>query len=46
MDVYSYNGHIETLWKYRTSLYKNLHCKEFQIENTPRGGLNESFNTI
>ena len=43
---YSYNGHIETLWKYRTSKYKNLRCNEFQIENTQRGGMNESFNII
>lgn len=43
---YSYNGHVETLWKYRTSKYKNLHCNEFQIETTQRGGINEWFNNI
>lgn len=43
---YSYNGHIETLWKYRTSKYKGLQCKVFQIENTQQGGLSTSFNNI
>jgi len=45
-DTDKFNGHIENVWKYRTSIGKHLHCKEFQIENTQRGGLNECFNTI
>ena len=43
----NYDGHIENIWKYRTSLYdKILVCKEFDIELTQRGGLNKVFLTI
>ena len=42
-----YDSHIENIWKYRTSKYKNiLICKEFSIESTQRGGLFEKFTTI
>jgi hypothetical protein len=43
----NYDGHIENIWKYRTSLYdKVLVCKEFNIDSTQRGGLNKIFITI
>ena len=39
--------HIEEIWKERTSRFKNiLVCKEFKIEKTQRGGLNEIFETM
>jgi hypothetical protein len=42
-----YEGHIENIWEYRTSQYdKILVCKEFNIEPTKRGGLDEVFSTI
>jgi len=42
-----YNGHIEAVWKFRTTLYKNiLRCKIFNIKETQRGGLDETFTTI
>jgi hypothetical protein len=42
-----YDNHIESIWKMRTSKYKNvLICKEFKIEQTQRGGLNEKYDTI
>jgi len=43
----NYNGHIENVWKYRTSTFKNnLVCKIFEIEKTQRGGLNSFFTNI
>jgi hypothetical protein len=40
-------GHVESIWKLRTSNYENnLTCKEFQIEKTQRGGLNHCFSSI
>lgn len=40
-------GHIEAIWKERTSNYeKILVCKEFKIENTQRGGVNMFYDTI
>ena len=42
-----YDGHIENIWKERTSSYKNiLICKKFTIERTQRGGLQQYFNDI
>ena len=43
---YSYDGHIEELWKYRTLKYKNLQCDEFKIEYTTRGGFYQCINYI
>lgn len=43
----NYNGLVEYIWKYRTSMYKNkLVCKLFNIEKTCRGGVNEFFEYI
>ena len=40
-------SHFEIIWKERTSRFKNiLVCKEFKIEKTQRGGLNEIFETM
>jgi hypothetical protein len=40
-------SHIEVIWKERASMCdNNLVCKEFKIEKTQRGGLNEIFETI
>jgi hypothetical protein len=37
-----YDGHIENVWKLRTSFYDNiLVCKKFIINKTQRGGLDE-----
>jgi hypothetical protein len=37
-----YEGHIENIWKYRTSFYDNvLVCRRFAISKTQRGGLDE-----
>ena len=42
-----YEGQLEKIWKYRTSKYdKILVCKEFNIEPTKRGGLDQVFSTI
>uniref|UniRef100_A0A6C0JJN6 Uncharacterized protein n=1 Tax=viral metagenome TaxID=1070528 RepID=A0A6C0JJN6_9ZZZZ len=42
-----YDEHIERIWKMRTSRYSRvLVCKEFKIESTQRGGLNEKYDTI
>lgn len=42
-----YDGHIENIWKMRTSRCKNiLVCKEFTIESTPRGGVPDNHITI
>ena len=42
-----YDNHIENIWKMRTSKYTNvLICKEFNIEQTQRGGLNQKYDTI
>jgi hypothetical protein len=46
-DLPLFCGHIESMYTYRTSKYKNLLiCKEFQIEETKRGGANATFSTI
>lgn len=43
---YRYEGHVENIWKDRTSIYNNiLICKEFSIDATRMGGCN-SINTI
>jgi hypothetical protein len=37
-----YNGHVESIYKYRISLLNNKFvCKQFSIEPTKRGGLNQ-----
>jgi len=42
-----YTGHVEYVYKYRCSLYKNvLRAKIFQIEPTQRGGTSEIYNYI
>jgi hypothetical protein len=44
-----YDGHAENVWKYRTSQYpinRILVCPEFNIEKTPRGGVDQYFLTI
>jgi hypothetical protein len=39
-----YRGHIENVWKYRLSKYKNvLTCKKFEIEETQRGGVRQKY---
>jgi hypothetical protein len=41
---HNYDGHVENIWKERTSKYNNiLICKEFAIEKTQRGGENECY---
>jgi hypothetical protein len=44
--IEGYIGHIEDIWKLRTSKYKNFACKVFDIEPTMRGGVNEVYTTI
>ena len=44
-----YDGHVEHIWRFRTSQYSDqrvLVCKEFAIEPTVRGGINETFYSI
>ena len=42
-----YNGNVEDIYQYRCSLYdKKIHCPEFPIEGTQRGGINEVFYNI
>jgi hypothetical protein len=39
--------HVEHVFYHRTIVYPNiLRCPLFNIEETPRGGLNETFNTL
>jgi hypothetical protein len=39
--------HIEDLWKERTSMFTEvLVCKEFEIERTKRGGVNDVFTLL
>jgi hypothetical protein len=46
-DIKGYNGHIEDLWKLRTTKCTNvLVCNTFTIEPTFRGGENEVYTTI
>jgi hypothetical protein len=46
-DKYEYDGHIESIWKSRTSKYKKiLICKTFNINETLRGGFNQRITTI
>lgn len=46
-DNYQYEGHIENIWKLRTSRHKKiLICKTFNITETQRGGVNETFTNI
>jgi len=46
-DIKKYNGHIEDLWKLRTSKCKNVFvCKPLYIEPTVRGGMNEVYTVI
>ena len=42
-----YSGNVEDIYQYRCGLYdKKIHCPEFQIEGTQRGGINEVFYNI
>jgi hypothetical protein len=42
-----FRDYVEGIWKERTSDFENiLICKEFNIETTQRGGLNQTFDTI
>jgi hypothetical protein len=42
-----YNGNVEDIYQYRCSLFQNkIHCPEFPIEGTQRGGINEVFYNI
>jgi hypothetical protein len=42
-----YSGNVEDIYQYRCSLFKNkIHCPEFYIEPTQRGGINEVFYNI
>jgi len=42
-----YSGNVEDIYQYRCSLFENkIHCPEFSIEGTQRGGINEVFYTI
>ena len=42
-----YSGNVEDIYQYRCSLYeKKIHCPEFPIEGTQRGGINEVFYNI
>ena len=46
-DIEGYNGHIEDIWKLRTTKCEHvLVCKPFLIEPTYRGGLNEVYTII
>jgi hypothetical protein len=43
----NYSGHVEDVYQFRCSSYENVvHCPEFGIEGTQRGGINEVFYTI
>lgn len=42
-----YNGNVEDIYQYRCGLFQNkIHCPEFPIEGTQRGGINEVFYNI
>jgi hypothetical protein len=42
-----YNGNVEDIYQYRCGQYeKKIHCPEFYIEPTQRGGINEVFYNI
>ena len=42
-----YDGHVESIWKLRTSKYNNnLLCKLFKIDKTQRGGLDMCYYDI
>jgi hypothetical protein len=42
-----YNGNVEDIYQYRCRLFQNkIHCSEFPIEGTQRGGINEVFYNI
>lgn len=44
--MYYFHQHMEQVWENRTNKLKSLKCKEFNIEKTIRGGINEYFDTI
>jgi hypothetical protein len=46
LDIKNFNGHIEDIWKLRTSKYKNLVCHPFKIAPTHRGGADEVYTII
>ena len=42
-----YDYHVENVYEYRFSLYKNIiTCPKFRIEPTQRGGLNEVYHSL
>lgn len=42
-----YSGNVEDIYQYRCGLFdKKIHCPEFHIEPTQRGGINEIFYNI
>jgi hypothetical protein len=42
-----YSGNVEDVYEYRCNFFnKKIHCPEFIIEGTQRGGINEVFYTI
>jgi len=44
-EIYDY--HVENVYEYRFSLYKNIiTCPKFMIEPTQRGGLNEIYDSL
>ena len=45
-DIKDFNGHIEDIWKLRTSNYKNLACEPFKISPTLRGSADEVYTFI
>lgn len=46
-DKNKYDGHIENIWKLRTSKYKKiLICKTFDINETQRGSVKQKYTTI
>ena len=43
----NYEGHVEDVYEFRCEQYPNIiHCPEFPIEGTQRGGIDEVFYTI
>ncbi len=44
--MYYFDQHMERVWQNRTNKLISLKCKEFNIEKTIRGGINEYFDTI
>lgn len=46
-DKNQYDGHVENIFRLRTSKYnKILICKTFEITETQRGSYNQKYNNI